>query len=81
MGHDVDPFLEIMEGAIVVQDGMGMTGVAESPIKASMYLSKTGESKGIMGFERFVTNDVSICGFVVAVISSSGGVSVGHLSG
>jgi len=75
------PVLEVMKGAVVVRDGMGMAGVAESPIKASVNSLKVGEGEGIMGFKRFVASDVGVCGFVVTVIRSSGGVSVGHLSG
>jgi len=70
-----------MEGTIIVRDGMRVAGIAISPIKASVNFSEIRKSEGVASFERFVSNDVSICGFVVAVVGSSGGVSVGHLSG
>jgi len=70
-----------VKGAIVVWDRMGMTGIAKSPIKAGVGSSKGWESKGITGFEGFVTNDVGVGGFVIAVVGSGGSVSVGHLSG
>ena len=81
MGHEVKPFLEIMKGTIIVWNGMRMTGIAESPIKASVGSSKSGKSKGVARFERFVTNDVGVGGFIVTVVGSGGGISVGHLSG
>jgi len=81
LGHEVKPFLEVVKGAIIVRDRMGMTGIAESPIKASVSSSKGWKGKGITGFERFVTNDVGVGGFVIAVVGSGGSVSVGHLSG
>jgi len=70
-----------MKRAVIVQDGMGMAGVAESPIKASVDSSESWKGEGDMRFKRFITNDVGIGGFVVAVIGSDGSVSVGHLSG
>jgi len=79
--HEVDPFLVIMEGAIVVRDGMRVTRVTESPIKASVNSSKFEKCKRITGFKRFVANNLGVGGFVVAVICFGGGVSVSHLSG
>ena len=81
LGHEVDPFLEIVEGAVIVWDGIGMTGVAKSPIKAGVGSSKVWKSKGIAGFKGFVANDVGVGGFVVTVVISGGSVSVSHLSG
>jgi len=81
LGHEVEPFLEIVEGAIIVRDGMGMSGVAVSPIKASVNSSKSREGEGVTRFERLVTNDVGVGGFVVTVVGSGGSISAGHLSG
>ena len=58
-----------------------MARVTESPIKASVGSSESWKSEGIAGFERFITNDVGVGWFVVAVIDFGGSVSVGHLSG
>jgi len=67
-----------MEGAVIVRDGVGMTRVAESPIKASVCSSEVWKGKGVASLKRLVTNNVGVSGFVIAVIGSSGGVSVGH---
>jgi len=60
---------------------MRVTGVTESPIEASVDLSEFSKGKGVAGFKGFVVNDLGIGGFIVAVVGSGGGVSVGHLSG
>jgi len=70
-----------MKGAVIVRDGMGMTGITESPIKASVGSSEGWKGKGVASFERFVANDVGVGGFVITVVDSGGSVSVGHLSG
>jgi len=73
------PVLEIVEGTIIVLDGMRVSQVTESPIKASVGSSKGGEGKGVAGFERFVANDVGVGRFVRTVVGFGG--AVDHLSG
>ena len=82
MGHGVRPFLTmVVIGAVVVRDRMGMTEVAESPIKASVGSSKIGEVEGIAGFQRFILDDFSVSWFKRGGVGASGSVSVDHLSG
>ena len=79
--HEVNPFLEVVEGAVIVWDGVRVAGITELPIKASVDSSEFVKCEGVTGFERFVANDFGVSGFVVTVVSFGGSVSVGHLSG
>ena len=51
----------VMEGAVTIRNGVGMSVITVSPVKLSMNSSECRECKGITSFEGFLSfQDVSV---------------------